>query len=240
MDGEMERLVNPPFRLRNSDGQRGETSRNCGISYIFSDPIEDGDPLKKILLLAALCCFGLLPLTCPSLAQEVQQDLLIQDSGNETTVNLGGIYGLGLLSFAEAVKFTPPRPSWTLDAVQILGWDGYDENETLPEERMVCLEIRDENLNLLYRFTDSQLPYFSFLGMPGFAVIEVPSVPINGDFYVCFYDRGAVKIGWEWGGDAGRSFFYDMTNKELLPAEIGTNATEELVAVNWIIRAVGH
>jgi hypothetical protein len=213
----------------------------CCIIYIFNNLIEHGDPLKKtILLLAAFCCFAAFCLASPSLAQEVQQEILIQDSGNDTTVNLAGIYSSGFLDVAEAVKFEPPRSGWTLDAVQILGWDGYDENGTLPEERTICLEIRDENLDLLYRFTDSQLPYFTFIGQPGIAEIEVPYIPINGDFYVCFYDRGAVDIGLDRNNVEGNSYFFDMLNRELLPAEVGIKGSEDLVPVNWIIRAVGH
>jgi hypothetical protein len=197
--------------------------------------------LKKTnLFLAALCCFTALCLAGPSLAQEVQQDLLIQDSGNDTAVNVAGWYSSGLLTYAEAVKFEPPGSSWTLDAVQILGWDEIYENETELNEQIICMEIRDENLNLLYRFTDSQLPYFTFLGMPGFAVIEVPTIPINGDFYVCFYDRGAVEVGLELSKGVSNSYFFDLPNKKLEPAEVGTNDTEGLLPVNWIVRAVGH
>jgi hypothetical protein len=222
-------------------GQRSETSRNCGIIYIFSDPNLHGDPLMKTsLILAFIACCAALHLASPSLAEEVSQELLIQDSGNDTTVNLAGIYASGFLSVAETVKFTPPRPSWTLDAVQVLGWDGYEENGTLPEEQIICMEIRDENLNLLYRFTDSQLPYFTFIGQPGIAVIEVPSIPIKGDFYVCFYDRGAVDIGLDRNNAEGNSYFYDSLNSELVPAEVGTTDSQELLPVNWIIRAVGH
>jgi len=195
---------------------------------------------KTISLLAAFCSFAALCLASPSLAQEVQQEILIQDSGNDTTVNLVSWYRSGFLSVAEAVKFEPPRAGWTLDAVHILSWDGYRENETLQEEQTICMEIRDENLNLLYRFTDSQLPYFTFQGQPGIAVIEVPSIPINGDFYVCFYDRGAVTIGLDLNEVEGNSYFYDMQTGELFPAEVGTKDSEELVPVNWIIRAVGH
>jgi hypothetical protein len=195
---------------------------------------------KTISLLAAFCSFAVLCLASPSLAQEVQQETLIQDSGNDTIVNLAGIYSSGFLGVAEAVKFEPPRSGWTLDAVQILGWDGYDENGTLPEERTICLEIRDENLNLLYRFTDSQLPYFTFKGQPGIAMIEVPSIPINGDFYVCFYDRGAVDIGLDRNDIEGNSYFFDMQTGELFPAEVGIKDSEELVPINWIIRVVGH
>lgn len=195
---------------------------------------------KTISLLAAFCCFAALSLASPSLAQEGEQEILIQDSGNDTTVNLAGLYSLGFLGIAEAVKFEPPRSDWTLEAVHILGWDGYEENGTLPEEQIICMEVRDENLNLLYRFTDSQLPYFTFIGQPGIAEIEVPPIPISGDFYVCFYDRGAVEIGLDRNSVEGNSYFFDTPNMDLVPAEVNANDTEELVPVNWIIRAVGH
>lgn len=194
---------------------------------------------KTILLLAAVISAAL-SLAGPSIAQEAGQEILIQDSGNETTVNLGGLFRSGFLSVAEAVKFTPPRPGWTLDAVHILGWNGYDGNDTLPDEQIISMEIRDENLNLLYRFADSQLPYFTFVGQPGIGVIEIPSIPMSGDFYVCFYDRGAVEIGIDRNEVKETSFFYDMQTKELFPAEVGIRDAEELAPVSWIIRAVGH
>ncbi|HQA62511.1 MAG TPA: hypothetical protein PLJ69_06150 [Methanothrix sp.] len=191
---------------------------------------------KTILIFVSLTCFAAIASVGSSMAEE----MLIQDSGNETTVNISALYSSGFLGVAEAVKFTPPKAGWILDSVQILGWDGYEENGTLPDERMICMEIRDENLRLLYRFTDSQLPYFTFSGMPGMGVIEVPSLPMNGDFYVCFYDRGAVDIGLDWNKVEGNSFFYDMMTGELIPAEVGTKNSEELIPVNWIIRAAGR
>jgi len=196
--------------------------------------------LKKTILLLAAVISAALSLAGPSLAQEAGQDILIQDSGNETMVNLGGLFRSGFLSVGEAVKFTPPRPGWTLDAVHILGWNGYDGNDTLPDEQVISLEIRDENLNLLYRFSDSQLPYFTFVGKPGIGVIEIPSMPMSADFYVCFYDRGAVEIGIDRNDVKDTSFFYDMQTKELFPAEVGIKDSEELAPVSWIIRAVGH
>lgn len=196
--------------------------------------------MKKTILLLAAVISAALSLAGPSLAQEAGQEILIQDSGNETTVNLGGLFRSGFLSVGEAVKFTPPRPDWTLDAVHILGWNGYDGNDTLPDEQVISVEIRDENLNLLYRFSDSQLPYFTFVGQPGIGVIEIPSISMSGDFYVCFYDRGAVEIGIDRNDVKETSFFYDMQTKELFPAEVGIKDSEELAPVSWIIRAVGH
>ena len=196
--------------------------------------------METCLKLAAAVCFMALYLASPSLAQEIGQDLLIQDSGNETTVNVATYRSTGFLRAAEAVKFTPPRPSWTLDAVEIWSLVPYEENDTLPEERIISMEIRDESLNLLYRFTDTHLPYFANEGQPGIGVIEVPSISINGDFYVCFYDRGAVWVGVDPNEVENNSYFYDMQTGELFSAEIEINGSEELLPVNWIIRAVGH
>ena len=195
--------------------------------------------MKTILLLAAVISAAL-SLASPSLAQEAGQEILIQDSGNETTVNLGGLFRSGFLSVGEAVKFTPPRPGWTLDAVHILGWNGYDGNDTLPDEQIISMEIRDENLNLLYRFSDSHLPYFANQGVPGVGVIEVPSIAVNGDFYVCFYDRGAVWVGVDFNEAEGNSYYYDIKTGELFLAAIQIEDSEEFLPANWIIRAVGH
>jgi hypothetical protein len=195
---------------------------------------------KTISLLAAFCSFAALCLASPSLAQEVQQETLIQDSGNDTIVNVATYRMPGYLKVSEVVKFTPSRPSWTLDAVEIWSLVPYEENDTLPEDRIILMEIRDENLNLLYRFTDSYLPYFANKGQPGIGVIEVPSVPINGDFYVCVYDRGAVAVGVDLHEVEGNSYFYDLKTGELFIAEVAIEDSEELLPINWIIRAVGH
>jgi hypothetical protein len=195
---------------------------------------------KTSSLLAAFCCFAVLYLAGLSIAQEVQQDLLIQDSGNDTVVNVATYRSPGFLKVAEAVKFTPPRLGWTLDAVQILSLVPYEENDTLPEDQIISMEIRDENLNLLHRFADSYLPYFANQGQPGIGVIEVPSIPVNGDFFVCFYDRGAVAVGVDLHEVEGNSYYYDLQTGELFLAEVAIDESGELVPVNWIVRAVGH
>ncbi|MDF0593701.1 hypothetical protein P0O24_08905 [Methanotrichaceae archaeon M04Ac] len=196
--------------------------------------------MKKILLLTALFSTLAFFLAGTSLAQETGREMLIQDSGNETIVNVDTYRIPGYLKVAEAVKFTPPRQSWTLEAVHILSLVPYEENDTLPDDQIISMEIRDENLNLLYRFTDSHLPYFTNQGDPIVGVIEVPSLPISGDFYVCFYDRGAVAVGVDFDEVEGNSYYYNMQTGELFLAEIAINETEEFVPVNWIIRALGH
>lgn len=188
-----------------------------------------------ISILVALTCLSSLFLASTSLAE-----VLLQDSGNESTVNVATYHSPGLLRVAETVKFTPPSQSWTLDAVEIWSLVPYEENNTLPEERVISMEIRDESLKLLYRFTDLHLPYFANGGEPGVGFIEVPSIPVSSDFYVCFYDRGAVWVGVDPNQVENNSYFYDMRTGELFLAEIAINGSEELLPVNWIIRAVGH
>ncbi len=206
-----------------------------GIIYIFNNLNEHGDPLKKtILLLAALFCCAALGIVGSSLAEDgtAAEEVLEYDSGFWTDLFTTPY------EIAETVKFTPPRAPWTLTSIRIAGWDGFD-NETLPEERTIYLEVRDENLNLLYHFTDSQLPYFTYLS-PVMAEIEVPPTVVDGDFYVCFYDRGALGVAYNDTEPSGRSYLYDRFTGELMSAEAKAEGSEEAVPINWLIRAVGH
>ena len=68
----------------------------------------------------------------------------------------------------------------------------------------------------------------------------MPPITINGDFYVCFYDRGAVKVAWDQNEVSGNSYFFDTFSKELIPAAFFIEDSEDPVPVNWLIRAVGH
>ena len=109
-----------------------------------------------VLLLAALC-FAIFGMTGSCLAEsenESSEENLVYDSGIWAGL-LFNTQPLGV--YAETVRFTPPSSPWTLTKVQIAGWNGYD-NKTLPTEKLIYLEIRDEDLNLLYQFTDSQIP----------------------------------------------------------------------------------
>jgi hypothetical protein len=174
---------------------------------------------------------------------------LVQDSGtNLSEMNLTMITGMnyfGALGYdrAEAVKFTAPTAGWKLNSVQVLGWDGFNgTRESVPIHRTFRLDVRDADLNLLYTFTDTQVPYFNYrynLPEPLIAEIDLPSLTVSGDFYICFYDRASVVIGAETENPTGNSFFFDRATKRLVPAELptGNNMT---MPVNWIIRAVGE
>jgi hypothetical protein len=204
-----------------------------------------------IMIAAALFCAAI-TLAGLSLAQQSTQSadeetVLISDSGqnlsvmNWTLTSAIELFGQAGFDIAEAVKFTA-SDGWTLDGVQILGWDGFNgTSESVPSDGAIALEVRDSDLNLLYRFTDSQMPYFNFrnnVTSPIVASIDLPEIPVSGDFYLCFYDRGSVVVGAEVENATGNSYVFNRVNKELVPAlPTGPNQTEP---VNWVIRAVGH
>ena len=99
------------------------------------------------------------------------------------------------------------------------------------------LEIRDKDLNLLYKFADAQNNYFLSDAGPLFGEIEIPTVLVTGDFYVVFYDRGAARIGMETTDSTGKSFLF--MGGQMQPADIPLNETNETVKINWLIEALG-
>jgi len=170
---------------------------------------------------------------------------LKQDSGknvsemNLTLFTVTSAFGLEGLNVGEAVKFTAPKAGWKLRGVQVLGWSGFNNTtQTFPSDRNFLLEIRDKDLNLLYKFADAQNGYFLSPAGPIFGSIEIPAVPVTGDFYVVFYDRGSMAVLMEEDEGTGNSFFF--SNGELEPAQkinVTTNQTYEL---NWMIEALGQ
>jgi hypothetical protein len=196
-----------------------------------------GDRLKtSISLLVAFCFLVLSAFSCLAAADSESSDeeILKYDTGYLT-----GISSTSATStFAEAVRFTPPNTPWTLTKVQIAGWNGF-ENNTLPSERTIGLEVRDQYLNLLYQFADSQIPYFTDTRVT-LANIEVPPLTVDGDFYVCFYDRGAVFVGYNSTDPNDRSYFYNRFTGALSEAKLTVDEGSDQVPINWLIRAVGH
>jgi hypothetical protein len=207
-----------------------------------------GVHLKKIIILiaVALCCAAL---SSGALAADKAAanplTVLKQDSGmNLSEMNLTmysaiddfGISGLGV---GEAVKFTAPKSGWKLKGVQILGWSGFNNTtKTFPADRNFLIEIRDKDLNLLYKYADAQNMYFISTTGPIMSGIEIPSIALTGDFYVLFYDRGALGIAMENGKGTGNSFFF--LNGQMAPAEFKLTKNNETAKINWIIRAVGE
>lgn len=171
--------------------------------------------------------------------------ILKQDSGTNLTKMNMSIYtaltdfGLDAFGVGEAVKFTAPKPGWKLMQIRIAGWNGYNGTpNSIPQASNFLIEIRDKDLNLLYRMADMQNAYFTF-SAPVLRGIDIPALPLTGDFYVIFYDRGTMVIEREVENGTGNSYFYDSLTGELIPA-IFKDESNKSTDINWVIRAVGE
>jgi hypothetical protein len=152
------------------------------------------------------------------------------------------IYGPPGFFIAEAVKFQAPKDNWKISAVQLYGFDGYNgSQESAPEERTIALEIRDKDKNLLYKFADSQIPYSNYARNATLLyplTIEIPQIAVSDEFYVCFYDRGAVAVGSELVNETSKnSFIY--VESELLPAMIPESENVS-TPLNWLMAVSGR
>lgn len=179
--------------------------------------------------------------------QSTDEQVLYSYEGNVTDksilpVDLVSYIGKPAFFIAEAVKFKAPKANWKIDSVQLYAWDGYDgSNESIPSERIIGLEIRDKDLNLLYKFADSQIPYTNYArnatGMYPLT-IEIPQTSVSDDFYVCFYDRGAIAIASEaLNKTSENSFLY--VDGSLLNSTLPTAETT-VTPVNWIMKVTGR
>ena len=195
-----------------------------------------------ILLLACLSCIALCINAIAAQTEAPQLTKLRADSGkNYSNVNFtlfSSLIEFGSLNVGEAAKFTAPKAGWKLEKVRVLGWSGYNKTtQTYPADRNIMVEIRDKDLNLLYKFADSQNNYFLSETGPKFGEIEIPALPVTGDFYVIYYDRGAAPVGTETADATGKSYMF--SNGKIEPAEFPTSENNETVAVNWMIEALG-
>jgi len=171
--------------------------------------------------------------------------VLKQDSGTNLSKMNMSIYtamtdlGLDAFGVGEAVRFTAPKPGWKLMQVRIAGWNGYNGTpNSIPQASNFLIEIRDKNLDLLYRMADMQNAYFTF-SAPVLRGIDIPALPVTGDFYVIFYDRGTMVIEREVENGTGNSYFYDSLTGEMIPARF-KDENNTSTEVNWVIRAVGE
>jgi len=171
--------------------------------------------------------------------------VLKQDSGTNITnmsltlYSVGQDWGINAFSVGEAVKFTAPKPDWKLKQIRVLGWNGFNETTmAVPSPSNFLIEVRDENLNLLYRLADTQNAYFT-LPTPALIPIDIPALPLTGDFYIIFYDRTTMRIGVELENGTGNSYQYNSIYGELIPAEFRIENNES-TKVNWVVRAVGE
>jgi hypothetical protein len=202
--------------------------------------------LITVLCLLALSFTGILPAVD---AQSPENQVIKSYEGNITDKNLIPVDLLSLIGvpayfFAEAVKFKAPKADWKINAVQLYGWDGFNgSDQSIPRERVIAIEIRDKDLKLLYKFADSQLPYSNFARNATSMyplTINIPQIPVSDDFYVCFYDRGAIAVASERLNETSKnSFIYVEDGNQLLPAALPTkdNVT---IHINWIMTINGN
>ncbi|MBN1322867.1 MAG: hypothetical protein JW986_02545 [Methanotrichaceae archaeon] len=138
-----------------------------------------------------------------------------------------------------AVKFTAPYDGWMLKKVEIAGLIYYDhQNQSFPPGWCFGLEILDSDKNLLYKYADSPLAYFS-VTTPFMGEVELPSLEIDGDFYVCIYDRGLFGVGINITAPQDTSFVYNYITGDMIPTETTLDGGVP-ASMNWVIRAVGE
>ena len=220
--------------------------------YGQNSDICPGDRLKKMVLL--ITAFSLLALSLTGIsaavdAQSPDDQVLYSYEGNLTDkqiipVYLQSLYGAPAYFIAETVKFEAPKSNWKLSAVQLYGWDGFNgSEESIPMERVIALEIRDKNLKLLYKLSDSQIPYSNYARNATTMyplTIDIPQISVSDEFYVCFYGRGAIAVGSELLNETSKnSFIYVGDANRLLNATLPTGENI-LTPVNWIIAVSGQ
>ena len=204
-----------------------------------------------VLLITVLCLLALsfTGISAAADAKSPENQVMKSYDGNLSqkrivSIDLLSTMGLPGYFVAEAVKFKAPKPNWKLNTVQILGWDGFNGTmESIPRERIIALEVRDKDLNLLYKFADSQLPYSNFIlnvTETSPFTIRIPSIPVSDEFYVCFYDRGAIAVACEILNETSQnSFIYIEPGNTLLPANLPFKGKES-VPLNWIMTVSGN
>jgi len=171
--------------------------------------------------------------------------ILISDSGknisdmNITLYSAAADFGPDGLKIGEVVHFTAPTPEWILKSIVIMGWAGFNTTTGhFPQDRNFLIEVRDKAGDLLYKFADAQNFYFTSAEGPVLYKMDIPPLQVPRDFYVIFYDRGAMFIGAEMGNGTNNSYL--IINGQLVPAETLVAETNETVKLNWLIRAIGE
>jgi len=103
------------------------------------------------------------------------------------------------------------------------------------ESQTTRLEIRDNNLELLY---DQGKPANTYSSNPTWVTIETPGIQVNGDFHVVFYPSSSR--------DGGVYLYFDssQTNNFSETAEAGGKIAEWVwrppkETTNWMIRVIG-
>jgi len=206
--------------------------------------------LRKLILITALLCYATLCFSClaenpkaetatSATASQGNITVLKQDSGTDLSkMNLSFVVSPTFGS-AQTVKFTAPNPGWKLKYVLIVATDGWNESRNeLPKALPFAVEIRDANLSVLYHFADTQFPYFTNATGIRMADLEIPDIPIEGDFFVSFYGYRSIALAAELENSTGGSYLYDKITHQLFEGVVQTK-NNETIPVNWLIRAAG-
>jgi hypothetical protein len=166
--------------------------------------------------------------------------LLKQDSGTNLsemnlTFSVSPTYGS-----AQTVKFTAPKTGWKLEGVSVMATDGWNASaKDLPKPLPFTIEIRDASLRLLYHYSDTQLPYFTNGQGIRLAYVEMPEMPITGDFFVCFYGYRSIGLATELQNATGNSYVFDKLTGRLYSGNLPLKNNKTL-PINYIIRVLGQ
>ena len=176
----------------------------------------------------------------PTQASQGNVIVLEQDSGTNltkmnVTFTISPTYGS-----AQAVRFTPPKSGWNLENILVMATDNWNAtSKEQPKPLPFTIEIRDDNLTLLYHYEGIQLPFFTNSNGVIMAYIDVPLMPMKGDFFVCFYGYGSISLAAELQNATGNSYYYDERAAQIYRGVLPLR-NNQTVPVNWLIRVAGQ
>lgn len=183
-----------------------------------------------------------------STSQKTEQigEITVLKQDSSSGFNLSGInttlpFGIAPPNYAwaQATKFTAPHSGWkVLRIFVVASYSLGEKNNISPEISPFALEIRDADKNLLYHFSDIQLAYFNRPSGYGTATIDIPGIPVEDDFFVCFYGYKSVGLAAELQNATGNSYWYDRSTDILYHGELPLHNNQTL-PINWIIWAAG-
>jgi hypothetical protein len=176
----------------------------------------------------------------PAQVPQEKVTVLRQDSGTNLTKMNKTLSISPAYRWAQAVRFTPPRSGWNLENILVMATDGWNAtSKEQPKPLPFTIEIRDDNLTLLYHYEGIQLPYFTNSNGVIMAYIDVPLMPMKGDFFVCFYGYGSILLAAEQQNATGNSYYYDERAAQLYRGVVPLR-NNQTAPVNWLIRVAGQ
>jgi len=175
--------------------------------------------------------------------KEIKGDLRLLPVGrglNVSDMNVSLIASPGY-SWAQAAKFTAPDSGWGLKYLIIAATDGWNASSNwTPKSLPFAIEIRDADQDILYRFSDTQLGYFTEESGPGkLTWIDIPEIPVEGDFYVCFYGYKSLGLATELQNATNSSYWYDRSSGVFYPGVVPIK-DNKTIPVNWLIWVAGR